>query len=353
MGVSAVRVMAGAGVLVGGLMLATSAADLASADSGNWGHRHTDEPSGKGVNNEGGGRISAIIRSAGEGLKRHNDDESSSPSTIFGDGRGGTVAGSESSVVDTGAEPGPALSPGPERDANPDGDNVDIAGADPDGAQPVDPVDEPAPVKTLPNAAEYPLFYYLLEVRRGGGDWWNATTVVSRFAEVINPPPPKPTPSPAIRGAEPEPVLDASGGGGGGYQPADFDSASVLKAPVIAVPVLPPAAVRFPSAATGGALGTSTGTGADVEQGAPASGVRSEGAQGTGPVGTVKSMTGQAPPSGYTDYLRRPGLPQLAGAALPGMAGIVLMTLGGGVVGYRQAKAGRMVRMSSAARYLP
>jgi hypothetical protein len=29
------------------------------------------------------------------------------------------------------------------------------------------------------------------------------------------------------------------------------------------------------------------------------------------------------------------------------------MTLGGGVVGYRQANAGRMVRTTAAARYLP
>jgi hypothetical protein len=43
----------------------------------------------------------------------------------------------------------------------------------------------------------------------------------------------------------------------------------------------------------------------------------------------------------------------MAGAALPGVAAILLMTLGGGVVGYRQANAGRMVRTTAAARYLP
>jgi hypothetical protein len=64
-------------------------------------------------------------------------------------------------------------------------------------------------------------------------------------------------------------------------------------------------------------------------------------------------MSGQTPRQGYTDYLRSPGLPQLAGAALPGVAGILLMTLGGGVIGYRQANAGRMIRASGAARYLP
>ena len=47
-----------------------------------------------------------------------------------------------------------------------------------------------------------------------------------------------------------------------------------------------------------------------------------------------------------------PDFPQLAGAALPGVAGILLMTFGGGVIGYRQASAGRMIR-SSGCRALP
>jgi len=64
-------------------------------------------------------------------------------------------------------------------------------------------------------------------------------------------------------------------------------------------------------------------------------------------------MSEQAPRRGYTDYLRSPGLPRLAGAALPGIAGILLMTFAGGVVGYRQASAGRMIRSTAAARYLP
>ena len=43
----------------------------------------------------------------------------------------------------------------------------------------------------------------------------------------------------------------------------------------------------------------------------------------------------------------------MSGAAMPGVAGTLLLTFGGGVIGYRQASAGRMVRMSGAARYLP
>jgi hypothetical protein len=70
--------------------------------------------------------------------------------------------------------------------------------------------------------------------------------------------------------------------------------------------------------------------------------------------GSVTPMAGRTPPrQGYTDYLRTPGLPQLAGAALPGVAWIVMMTFAGAVIGYRQAEAGRMVRTSRAARFLP
>ncbi len=130
----------------------------------------------------------------------------------------------------------------------------------------------------------------------------------------------------------------------------------MLRAPVIAVPVLPAAAARFPSAPPAEASGPGAGLarGAGIEGGSPNSGIRTEGTQASPPAGTVTSMSGQTPlRQGYTEYLRTAGLPQLAGAAMPGVAGILLLTFGGGVIGYRQASAGRMVRMSGAARYLP
>ncbi|MGE2837266.1 hypothetical protein [Mycobacterium sp. SMC-4] len=46
---------------------------------------------------------------------------------------------------------------------------------------------------------------------------------------------------------------------------------------------------------------------------------------------------------GYPDYLRSAGLPQIAAVALPGVAGILVLTGAGGLVGYRQAKAARAV----------
>ena len=43
---------------------------------------------------------------------------------------------------------------------------------------------------------------------------------------------------------------------------------------------------------------------------------------------------------------------ELAGVALPGLAGIFGLTALGGLVGYRQAKAGHAVRTAGTARFL-
>jgi hypothetical protein len=47
---------------------------------------------------------------------------------------------------------------------------------------------------------------------------------------------------------------------------------------------------------------------------------------------------------GYTDYLRTAGISQVVALAVPGVAGILVLTGAGGFVGYRQAKAGHAVR---------
>lgn len=55
---------------------------------------------------------------------------------------------------------------------------------------------------------------------------------------------------------------------------------------------------------------------------------------------------------GYTDYLRNAGLSQVAALAVPGIAGMLVLTGAGGLVGYRQAKAGHAVHTSGTARFL-
>ncbi|WP_254849362.1 hypothetical protein [Mycobacterium sp. GA-1841] len=55
---------------------------------------------------------------------------------------------------------------------------------------------------------------------------------------------------------------------------------------------------------------------------------------------------------GYTDYLRTASTIEIAAMALPGVTGMMALTGLGGFVGYRQAKAGRTVRID-ATRFMP
>jgi hypothetical protein len=388
MGVSVLRVAACAGLLVGVLLLGDSAAGIAVADPGGAGRGRSDEQSSKGVNNDHPSLTHVIHRILSEHRKWAGSSARGAPQAKIGSAPDSNSIASESTVATTSTDvddatdpPDAELAPDDGREADPDGAQVDTDGTEAGGADLVtnaeaaggsDHTDsvvvtdnaaaEPSPAKE--QVIEYPFFYYLLEVRRGGSGWWNATIIISRRQQVISQPEPEPVPVPAFRGPAPEapapePVLDASGGvaGGSDYQATGFGGAPVLSAPVVAAPVLPPAAARFPSfppaAAPAPGLGTAAARGASGVDGSSAGSARTAGAQQQAPVGTVKAMSGQAPRQGYTDYLRRPGLPQLAGSALPGIAGILLMTLGGGVIGYRQASAGRMIRASGAARYLP
>jgi hypothetical protein len=55
---------------------------------------------------------------------------------------------------------------------------------------------------------------------------------------------------------------------------------------------------------------------------------------------------------GYPEYLRTAGLPQVAAVAGPGLAGMIVLTGAGGLIGYRQAKAGHAVRATGTARFV-
>jgi hypothetical protein len=48
-----------------------------------------------------------------------------------------------------------------------------------------------------------------------------------------------------------------------------------------------------------------------------------------------------------------PTVAQIAAVALPGVAGLLFLTFGGGVIGYRQANSVRFVRTAGAERFLP
>lgn len=55
---------------------------------------------------------------------------------------------------------------------------------------------------------------------------------------------------------------------------------------------------------------------------------------------------------GYGEYLRSAGISQVVALAVPGVTGILVLTGAGGLVGYRQAKAGLAVRSGSTARFV-
>ena len=55
---------------------------------------------------------------------------------------------------------------------------------------------------------------------------------------------------------------------------------------------------------------------------------------------------------GYPAELRDADFAKIAALALPGLAAIVGMTAFGGVIGYRQAKAGDLLRAAGAGRFL-
>ena len=64
-------------------------------------------------------------------------------------------------------------------------------------------------------------------------------------------------------------------------------------------------------------------------------------------------LSGPPPRLGYPRALTNPTLAELAAVALPGVAGLLLLTFGGGVIGYRQANSLRYVRTPGAERFLP
>ena len=55
---------------------------------------------------------------------------------------------------------------------------------------------------------------------------------------------------------------------------------------------------------------------------------------------------------GYGTYLRNAGLGQMAAVAIPGVAGILVLTAAGGLVGYRQARAGHSVHSTGTTRFV-
>lgn len=157
--------------------------------------------------------------------------------------------------------------------------------------------------------------------------------------------------SPAFPGHPTQPgepgVVDADGGAiiSVGTNPSPLHLPPIIGGPT----AFGGAAVEAPVRGPAGTSASSTGNGPrDIARSGEGSGrERLPGAAGSG--------TSEVPASfrvGYPQYLREAKVGEVAVFALPGVLGILALTALGGVVGYRQAKAGRVIRAAGTARFL-
>lgn len=180
---------------------------------------------------------------------------------------------------------------------------------------------------------------------------------LSEFLSALQILPPPPPPGPSFRTQEEAPVVDATtgtaGGGGGGYAGAD---PTVFRAPLV---VTVPRAITV--AGAGPKLAARAPGGVPAEPGFTAPGVAGaktpviRGSVEPTPGTTARPMTREGAPraEGLPRAMMRPTLAQVAAVALPGVAGLIVLTFSGGVIGYRQANSVRFVRTAGAERFLP
>jgi hypothetical protein len=183
----------------------------------------------------------------------------------------------------------------------------------------------------------------------GAGSWWPWW--------------PWPWPSPRPPGVGPQ--TGGGGGSGGGFEPPVFnppvppamefprelppaEPVNVVpgaEVPVAGAPVAPitvPVIVA-PSAGLGGGSAAAT---APLPRAPRVVEAEPPAVRQAPPAGSLSNASGPAPSyrAGYSDYLRTAGMSQLVALAAPGLTGILVLTGAGGLLGYRQAKAGHAVR---------
>jgi hypothetical protein len=216
------------------------------------------------------------------------------------------------------------------------------------------PRQDELPKSGLPNPC---LFYTTLMIP--------VQTLGELFA-AMQPQPPTPPPGPTLRTQSPAfktqeqapPVADSGGGGVDPVSAGVVAEPPVLQAPLVIAPLrIPVSAAPPPVAPLGAAAGAAPApvVGIDVAAaGARAPVIRGSLQPTTEPAGnpSMMSTSGQATRLGYPRYLREPTVGELALLALPGLAGLLVLTTSGGVIGYRQANSARTFRTQSAARFL-
>ena len=291
----------------------------------------------------------------------------------FGPGSGGSGAGSDRGAQ-ADAEPSPSGTPvesGAEVAAFGQG-STEEPGA-PEGSAKAPDIGRAAMAQRLTIYIPVPR----LLARTGGRAQSSFTTVVisvptgSILRAYGQPRPhPQPSPSPSFRTSEipsemPDvEVIDSSGEHGSDYTPSG--DLQPVRAPLViapppvapprpvvppvAPPAIPPVAVAPPPAGGRPAsqlhVPNSIVAGAPPEIRGPAPTAAPPPAAGAGPVEIPATRFG------YQQYLRTAKVTDMAVVALPGVVGLLLMTVSGTVIGHRQARAGHMLRHTGAARFM-
>jgi hypothetical protein len=176
---------------------------------------------------------------------------------------------------------------------------------------------------------------------------------IDGFLSSLSQPTPEPTPQPSFRTQQEAPVLDVTGGGGGlDPMAAESGAPPVFQLPLVVAPAIPIPGVS-PAAPLGAAAAVPpVGSNAGAAAGARSPVIRGSVSKLDAAKTTMTPMSGQATRVGYSRYLSNPTTAQLAAVALPGVAGLMFLTFGGGVIGYRQANSIRFIRTSGAERFL-
>jgi hypothetical protein len=131
---------------------------------------------------------------------------------------------------------------------------------------------------------------------------------------------------------------------------------SALGAPfgAITVPVIVPPVIVAPLG-LGAGHGTSHNRPAPQRKAKPVN-VETNVRKAPPPANAPTEMHSSLPPSsfrvGYVEYLRTAKMSQIALVAVPGGIGLLALTGIGGLVGFRQAKAGRAIRNADVARFM-
>ena len=346
---SAIRIMACAGVLAAGLLLSGTGRGLAVAEPDGSASQGSNEGSPSGsddASGDSGGPGSAT--SAGGPADQPRTTVGSSGSETSGQQAGaGVASGSAGASVGTSA-----TSVAEESKDDPGGKKDDSGGKEDNGWRVRPPISILIP-QVAPNVYSDCKAYSECQYTQP-----SPPPVPPSFAGEV---PARPPSVPPSSGGE-VPVLDSSGGDVVAGVPGDFEP-PVLQAPLVVAlpPPLKPAVAAAPGprhvANSAGmrprVLGSEPGAGTPLARawGTPlARGVKP--AAEPLPANANTPMAWQTSRLGYPKYLRTATVSELALVALPGLAGLIVSMFSGGVIGYRQANAGRYLLTERAERFL-